>query len=258
MRSVLSAQAGNYVRDGILAGIRRFVDEGGEAAAAEVHVGYGKDYCAAVGAAVDLLVRRGKGVPPRWSTAAPGAEGAPPFWDELNRWYRRQYFLSTGARGGCCGVDDWDEAEEAEWGVLGTATVGIYEGETVVFPVIAAGDLETLRWLFGIDPGQRRKGSRCASARTRARARSRWRARQALLGARNRFWRAKQVRCEAAGARATGAQRVGGGRAGGGGVFGAGGLISQPARTKEEQSSGAGTQEAADAASLTTPKTLSL
>ena len=135
MRSVLSAQAGNYVRDGILAGIRRFVDEGGEAAAAEVHVGYGKDYCAAVGACVMSMNMKEYRKPGQGTFPFPlekaGAGEAPPYWDELNRWYVRH------------SVDRPEAAELRE-----LATVGIYEGETVVFPVIAAGDLRTLRWLL--------------------------------------------------------------------------------------------------------------
>ena len=119
----MSAQAGNYVRDGILAGIKSFIKENLDFGLKEIKVGYGKDYCAAVGA----CVKKYEGT----FLGEAGVGELPPYWDELNRWYVRH------------SVDRPEAAELRE-----LATVGIYEGETVVFPVIAAGDLETLRWLL--------------------------------------------------------------------------------------------------------------
>ena len=163
----MSAQAGNYVRDGILAGIRRFVDEGDDDAAAEVHVGYGKDYCAAVGACVMSMNMKEYRKPGQGTFPFPlekaGAGEAPPYWDELNRWYVRQSVRlvqhqarvhaadGTAAGAPVAGAggkrqDPGPDSEATEMHEL--ATVGIYEGETVVFPVIAAGDLDTLRWLL--------------------------------------------------------------------------------------------------------------
>ena len=122
-RAVLSAQAGNYVHDGILAGIKSFIEKNLDLGLKEIKVGYGKDYCAAVGACVKEYEGTFLG--------EAGVGELPPYWDELNRWYVRH------------SVDRPEAAELRE-----LATVGIYEGETVVFPVIAAGDLRTLRWLL--------------------------------------------------------------------------------------------------------------
>ena len=164
--------AGNYVADGILDGARRFVEHS-PAGRDEAHVAYGKDYCAAVGSCVARLTYADyksdrsdfPGVVP------PGTANAmsehPPYWAELNHWYnshqqRRRAHAARqsepaaqgsrlGARQSEHGMGAGAATQAGPEDLHALVTLGMYEEETIIFPVVAAGDLKTLHWLLQQD-----------------------------------------------------------------------------------------------------------
>lgn len=146
------AGAGNYMREGIIAGIQEFVASKG-ADWSELYAQYGKDYCAAVG---NFLKRRssvGNDTKVPWSSDpqtfwlhSVEADHEPPFWTELKQWFRKHRYDQSH-----CTMIGLTRPQSYEVGGTfhnsNSVTVGIYEGESVLFPVIAAGDGATLYWL---------------------------------------------------------------------------------------------------------------
>jgi hypothetical protein len=98
---------GNYMKDGIINGMKRFL-MGTKDDWDEVHVGYGKDYCALIANYAHLEPTTGWG------------ENPPPFWSPLNSLYEKRRL----------------------------STLGLYEGETVAYPMIASGDETSLYWIL--------------------------------------------------------------------------------------------------------------
>ncbi len=107
---------GNYMKDGIINGMKRFLlaskDNWNEA-----HIGYGKDYCALICNCIDLGPKK------EWLSSPP------PFWSSLKRQFESS---STGAL-----------SEKKKF-----STLGLYEGETVAYPMIASGDEMSLYWIL--------------------------------------------------------------------------------------------------------------
>lgn len=133
---------GNYVKDGIIAGMQRYVRTMGWS---QVNIPYGKDYIALVGSYLqslrikskaDLIQQFGKDGWPRAKEMP-----APPFWSILVKWYFKNNFHQVRL----CPLPT---VLKASMEMKNSTLLGLYEGETVVFPMIAAGDAESLAWVL--------------------------------------------------------------------------------------------------------------
>jgi hypothetical protein len=119
---------GNYMRDGIINGMKRYLAQGhwGEA-----YVEYGKDYCALLSDCFDSL-------PPTWEHRQ-----EPPFWcaltEQFEHCHQRTIIDSAGRPASRKMV--WDEKKKL-------FTLGLYEGETIAYPMIASGDDLSLYWIL--------------------------------------------------------------------------------------------------------------
>jgi hypothetical protein len=101
----------------------------------EVYVNYGKDYCAMIGGLM-------------WSSSVkiPNFEKIP-FHNELMRW--TAWYKRSGK----------DPRQKREREIL--ATVGLFEGESLLFPLIALKDFDSVKWL--LDKEEMKKKTRKSS-----------------------------------------------------------------------------------------------
>jgi hypothetical protein len=121
------------IRAGMLKGVRSYLEKHNPD---EVHVPYGKDYCAAVGS----FALRADGA----SDAADADADAlwqgpqhPPHYSYLRAWARSTYYPSRH-----------EAHREIEHDSRMLVTAGLYEGETVLFFAITGMDVATVDWLL--------------------------------------------------------------------------------------------------------------
>jgi hypothetical protein len=127
--------AGNYLSEGIVQGMMDYIalDRAPDAARSggriEATARYGKDYCAAVGSLLlhDEAHAWGRGRLP----GAGDEEDFPPFWRQICAWKRAHMRSRCGLAPQCC----WLKTPERFATML--VSTGIYEGETILFPLIA-------------------------------------------------------------------------------------------------------------------------
>jgi hypothetical protein len=121
---------GNYMKDGILGGIVQFISDSGQDHQNEVYAEYGKDYCALLGS---YIYRELQDQANAISAGSVWKErtSLPPFFDTVQRWYDKNFSVA-----------------QPTLQMKQSVTVGLYEGETIVFPLIAAGDAKNLNWVF--------------------------------------------------------------------------------------------------------------
>jgi hypothetical protein len=147
---------GNYMKDGILNGMKKFVEKE-SVGRQQVHVPYGKDYCGLIFACISTLKDCAKY---KWSESEKsiGNQQSPPFWSAL----QVEYEVNCKTKCSCFGVENRSWKKEM-------LTLGIYEGETIAHPMIASGDLSALYWILKeekrekigkgryVDPARQRK-----------------------------------------------------------------------------------------------------
>ena len=121
---------GNYMKDGILNGMKKFV-ENESIGMRQIHIPYGKDYCGLIFALMDDLKCRAKATQLGWERSVYEIP-SPPFWSAL-----QNEFLDR------CKTDSLESSRRRA-----LLTLGIYEGETIAHPMIASGDAKTLRWIL--------------------------------------------------------------------------------------------------------------
>jgi hypothetical protein len=114
------------VRNGILAGMKDFIESDDDRAWKEAYVKYGKDYCAMIGRLL-WPQKEERNI----CDKLPHLKEVP-FFETLSSW--KSQFAKSGH-------EDKDDKR-----IL--VTVGLYEGENLLFPLIASGDLETVQWLL--------------------------------------------------------------------------------------------------------------
>ena len=147
--------AGNYMKDGIIRGIKKILQRS-EAAKNWMHSLYGKDYCAAVG---HFMHERLEGAARSVGTGTWGETWSidpetvfhtsvengnePPCWKELKQWYRRH--TKQGKKASVARLS-------SRWTGLNwyksMVTTGMFEGESILLQLIAAGDCDTIYWLL--------------------------------------------------------------------------------------------------------------
>ena len=133
---------GNYVKDGITHGLRQYI-ESNQLNTDEICVRYGKDYCAAIGSFLNANLQEPtmEDVERKLSIKLNGA--MPPFWQKISSWSKEH----RDSKLRCC-VFPLYVTEEQTNDMKIMATVGLYEGETVLYPMIAGGDLDTVNWML--------------------------------------------------------------------------------------------------------------
>ena len=122
---------GNYVQEGILSGMMHFIDNYDRN---EIYAEYGKDYCALLGSCLQECFQSN-------TVSCIKDSPKPPFWDDAKRWNKKY-----GTDKSCCFWKRYPTFEMEQ-----SVTVGLYEGETIVFPMIAAGDRKILHWILNIE-----------------------------------------------------------------------------------------------------------
>ena len=101
---------------------------------------YGKDYCAAVGAYLDDKNRNEKyTLDERQRT---------PVFGTLRRWWRERMRKAAPR---CCPVSDPDSELNAERHVKEVVIRGVYEGETIMYPLVASNHVDAVKWLLEED-----------------------------------------------------------------------------------------------------------
>jgi hypothetical protein len=117
------------IRNGILAGAKKYIDSKGSEAAAP----YGKDYCAAVGNRVVFQKKKN-------SLGTDSSALSPPYYRFLSGWANQTF---------CPAKDDSDSFyRERAYDSEKLVTTGLYEGETVLYFSITSRDLESVEWLL--------------------------------------------------------------------------------------------------------------
>jgi hypothetical protein len=120
--------------EGVMEGIKAFINNAGEALQGEIDTPYGKDYCARIGHVISIGNLRE--FPPLVIGSAEMETDLPepPYLNDIRRWAnhiaRRR-----------------PHAGEYDPKVL--TTCGIYEGQTPLFMAIADANIGMLRWLLG-------------------------------------------------------------------------------------------------------------
>jgi hypothetical protein len=127
---------GNYMKDGILNGMMKFV-ENESIGRRQVHIPYGKDYCGLIFSYISKLRIEGNDRP-AWEKISSNKKMIPPFWSSLQREYEANCRVKS-----CFGVGLDARTRKKEM-----LTLGIYEGETIAHPMIASGDMKTLHWIL--------------------------------------------------------------------------------------------------------------
>ena len=160
---------GNYVQEGIIEGMKKFIESEKGPGWNEARVPYGKGYVALVGAYIDKqwkkskesssnprmvlqFISKTKRSPWDWMEQVDSDGGAeddgklkpwkPPFWDLLVRWYGKTHFAPEYR------LFPWPWDKEASPEMKSSSKIGLYEGETIVYPMIAASDVKSLVWVF--------------------------------------------------------------------------------------------------------------
>jgi hypothetical protein len=119
------------IRNGILAGARKYIDSKGS----EAVTPYGKDYCAAVGNRV--VFQKKKKIKSLWTNSS---ALSPPFYKFLSDWANQTF---------CPAKEDCDSFyRERAYDSEKLVTTGLYEGETVLYFSITSKDLESVEWLL--------------------------------------------------------------------------------------------------------------
>jgi hypothetical protein len=134
----LSASRLDQIKNGILTGMKDFLLNG-EKEWNEVYVQFGKDYCAQMGWLIWNESNDKTSEPKPLSNLDCTLEqfGVFPFYSDLSRWtlkHLKNHSSSTN-------LDN-----QKIYKLL--ATVGLYEGENLLFPMIASSDIETVKWLL--------------------------------------------------------------------------------------------------------------
>jgi hypothetical protein len=125
---------GNYLSEGILQGMMDYINGAGVKGWNEATSQYGKDYCAAVGGF--LLEHEGyDGVLADNEQAIQSL----PFWFPICRW-KKAHLRSRSPW--CC----WGDAPHPTAHHL--VSTGVYEGETILFPLIAGKNEDIIQQLF--------------------------------------------------------------------------------------------------------------
>jgi hypothetical protein len=129
----------NYVQDGIIQGMREFVEKqysGWD----DIWVPYGKDYCAAIGTYLSKNVDEKKA----WHSKK---YPEPPFWSKLVKWY---YVHTRRDKLGCTATspNQSELMQPANSDLKTMVTTGVYEGETILLPMMAARDIRTVNWIL--------------------------------------------------------------------------------------------------------------
>ena len=164
----------NFMQEGILEGIQEYLDNSFDEAWAQ----YGKDYCAAVGnfihenssnQNIDNFDTRNdwtmcREVSSHWYDAYFGKSGSkqpkrsasPPFWRDLLKWYRKRIPQPKGPPHPK--QDNHPPFEQSivkpsseDQHILALVTRGLYEGESILFPLIAGKKNALLQWLLKRD-----------------------------------------------------------------------------------------------------------
>jgi hypothetical protein len=131
---------GNYMKDGILNGMKKFVGSD-RIGRRQAHVPYGKDYCGLVFTFIKQhnnkdLQDYSRNEQLEWGKPESKTQ-SPPFWSALKHEFEE------------CKTDSFGKdkcSRKREMLIL-----GIYEGETIAHPMIASGDARTLRWILTDD-----------------------------------------------------------------------------------------------------------
>jgi hypothetical protein len=181
---------GNYVAGGILDGLKKFI--AGDTDSEnwdEAYVQYGKDYCAAVGAYLsqpqledsesdseslpELRLKNDK-----WRTAndmsqvgqcairnAEDRLEEPPFWQALIKWHSEHSKLNS--KSSSFKQTDNDKHKDNKKPTTMQkdnkilTTIGLYEGETILYPMVAGDEGDFLYWLFKNEKPNHARPSRC-------------------------------------------------------------------------------------------------
>jgi hypothetical protein len=122
---------GNYMKKGILQGIRKYLEGADGGRKDEMYAEYGKDYCALLGTYINgIRAKSGKWAKATWTVS----KMKPPFWKTVKRWHTKNF-------------DSKSSTEQMKQSV----TVGLYEGETIMCPLIATGDVDNLNWVLDLE-----------------------------------------------------------------------------------------------------------
>ena len=128
---------GNIMKRGILNGMMQYLEEDG---AGELFAEYGKDYCALLGSYMERTERR-------WANQN---VKKPPFWRAVEAWHKKK---------NCAGKESAIFPVKPTEQMKQSVTVGLYEGETIVFPLIASGDAESVNHILHLES---KAATRCA------------------------------------------------------------------------------------------------
>ena len=143
---------GSCMRVGIIKSIRSFVQEYPE----EINAQYEKDYCAAVGSYINEMRTSSRDEPRNdsslWSKIAYGSNerylwtkssNQPPFLGKIAAWVEEHNYKNSKCFMHC-------ESSTSQRDSLILTTIGLYEGETALLPMIAVGDLKTVNWMLSV------------------------------------------------------------------------------------------------------------
>ena len=140
---------GSCMRVGIIKSIRSFVQEYPE----EINAQYEKDYCAAVGNYINNMRKfasdERRNDSSLWSKIANGSKEtyvwnkSSPFWDKIAAWVEEHNHQNSKCFMHC-------ESSTSQSDSLKLTTLGLYEGETALLPMIAVGDLKTVNWMLSV------------------------------------------------------------------------------------------------------------
>ena len=143
---------GSCMREGIIMIIRSFIQDYPE----EINAQYEKDYCAAVGSYINEMRTSSRDEPRNdsslWSKIAYGSNerylwtkssNQPPFLGKIAAWVEEHNYKNSKCYMHC-------ESSTSQRDLLILTTIGLYEGETALLPMIAVGDLKTVNWMLSV------------------------------------------------------------------------------------------------------------
>ena len=122
----------------------------------EINAQYEKDYCAAVGSYINEMRTSSRDEPRNdsslWSKIAYGSNerylwtkssNQPPFLGKIAAWVEEHNYKNSKCFMHC-------ESSTSQRDLLILTTIGLYEGETALLPMIAVGDLKTVNWMLSV------------------------------------------------------------------------------------------------------------